>query len=128
MFETRTESKLYVLLGSNCPEPMGKGGLGIKAGDFALRRVEDNVQRLAVGLTLHAGQGQVEIKMLLLQVAQLVLKRLLALLRGEAGVYIDIEAAVIIRDADALDGAGQGDKADIVFEHSKLILTPLMLR
>lgn len=128
MFGTRTESKLYVLLGSNCPEPMGKGGLGIKAGDFALRRVEDNVQRLAVGLTLHAGQGQVEIKMLLLQVAQLVLKRLLALLRGEAGVYIDIEAAVIIRDADALDGAGQGDKADIVFEHSKLILTPLMLR
>ncbi len=128
MFGTRTESKLYVLLGSNCPEPMGKGGLGIKAGDFALRRVEDNVQRLAVGLTLHAGQGQIEIKMLLLQVAQLVLKRLLALLRGEAGVYIDIEAAVIIRDADALDGAGQGDKADIVFEHSKLILTPLMLR
>ena len=63
---------------------MGKGGLGIKAGDFALRRVEDNVQRLAVGLTLHAGQGQVEIKMLLLQVAQLVLKRLLALYAGIA--------------------------------------------
>ena len=53
---------------------------------------------------------------------------LLALLRGETGIYIDIEAAVIIRDADALDGAGQGDKADIVFEHSKLILTPLVLR
>ena len=107
---------------------MGKGGLGIEAGDFALRRVEDDVQRLAVGLTLHAGQGQVEIKMLLLQVAQLVLKRLLALLRGETGVYIDIEAAVIVRDADALDGAGQGDKADIVFEHSKLILTSGALR
>lgn len=60
---------------------MGKGGLGIKAGDFALRRVEDDVQRFAVSLTLHARQGQVEIKMLLLQVAQLVLKRLLALLR-----------------------------------------------
>ena len=107
---------------------MGKGGLGIKTGDFALRRMEDNVQRFAVGLTLLAGQGQIEIKMLLLQMAQLMLKRLLALLRGEAGVYIDIEAAVIIRDADALDGAGQGDKADIVFEHSKLILTPLVLR
>ena len=128
MFETRTESNLYVLLGSNGPEPMGKGRLGIKTGDFALRRVEDNVQRLAVGLTLHAGQGQVEIKMLLLQMAQLMLKRLLTLLRGEARIYIDIEAAVIIRDADALDGAGQGDKADIVFEHSKLILTPLVLR
>lgn len=128
MFETRTESKLYVLLGSNCPEPMGKGRLGIKTGDFALRRMEDNVQRFAVGLTLHAGQGQIEIKMLLLQMAQLMLKRLLTQLRGETGIYIDIEAAVIIRDADALDGAGQGDKADIVFEHSKLILTPLVLR
>lgn len=115
-------------MGRNRPEPMGKGRLGIKTGDFALRRVEDDVQRFAVSLTLHARQGQVEIKMLLLQVAQLVLKRLLALLRGEAGVYIDIEAAVIVRDADALDGAGQGDKADIVFEHSKLILTPLVLR
>ena len=41
MFETRTESKLYVLLGSNRPEPMGKGRLGIKTGDFALRRMED---------------------------------------------------------------------------------------
>ena len=90
--------------------------------------MEDNVQRFAVGLTLHAGQGQIEIKMLLLQVAQLMLKRLLTLLRGETGIYIDIEAAVIIRDADTLDGAGQGDKADIVFEHSKLILTPLVLR
>lgn len=117
-----------MLLGRNRPEPMGKGGLGIKAGDFALRRMEDNVQRFAVSLTLHARQGQVEIKMLLLQVTQLVLKRLLALLRGEAGVYIDIEAAVIVRDADTLDGAGQGDKADIVFEHGKLILTSLMLR
>ncbi len=128
MFETRTRSKLYVLLGRDGPKPMGKGRLRIKAGDFALRRVEDNVQRFAVGLTLHAGQGQIEIKMLLLQMAQLMLKRLLALLRGEAGVYIDIEAAVIVRDADALDGAGQGDQADIVFEHGKLILTPLMLR
>lgn len=128
MFETRTRSKLYVLLGRDGPKPMGKVRLRIKAGDFALRRVEDNVQRFAVGLTLHAGQGQIEIKMLLLQMAQLMLKRLLALLRGEAGVYIDIEAAVIVRDADALDGAGQGDKADIVFEHGKLILTPLMLR
>lgn len=128
MFEARTESKLYVLLGSNRPEPMGKGRLGIKIGDFALRRMEDNVQRFAVGLTLHAGQGQIEIKMLLLQMAQLMLKRLLTLLRGETGIYIDIEAAVIIRDADALDGAGQGDKADIVFEHSKLILSPLVLR
>lgn len=128
MFETRTESKLYVLLGSNRPEPMGKGRLGIKTGDFALQRMEDNVQRFAVGLTLHAGQGQIEIKMLLLQMAQLMLKRLLTLLRGETGIYIDIEAAVIIRDADALDGAGQGDKADIVFEHSKLILSPLVLR
>ena len=35
-----------MLLGSNCPEPMGKGGLGIKAGDFALRRVEDDVGEL----------------------------------------------------------------------------------
>ncbi len=117
-----------MLLDRDCPEPMGKGGLGIKAGDFALRRMEDDVQRFAVGLTLHTRQGQVKIKMLLLQVAQLMLKRLLALLRGEAGVYINIETAVIIRDADALDGAGQGDKADIVFEHSKLILTPLVLR
>ena len=117
-----------MLLERNCPEPMGKGGLGIKAGDFALRRVEDDVQRFAVSLTLHARQGQVEIKMLLLQMAQLMLKRLLALLRGETGVYIDIEAAVIIRDADTLDGAGQADKADIVFEHGKLILTLLMLR
>ena len=86
MFETRTESKLYVLLGSNGPEPMGKGRLGIKTGDFALRRMEDNVQRFAVGLTLHAGQGQIEIKMLLLQMAQLMLKRLLTLLRGETGI------------------------------------------
>ena len=117
-----------MLLGGDGPEPMSKGGLGIKAGDFALRRVEDDVERFAVGLTLHAGQWQVEIKMLLLQMAQLMLKRLLALLRGEAGIYIDIEAAVIIRDADALDGTGQRDKADIVFEHGKLILTPLMLR
>ena len=107
---------------------MGKGGLGIKAGDFALRRVEDDVERFAVGLTFHARQRQVKIEMLLLQVAQLMLKRLLTLLRGETGIYIDIEAAVIIRDADTLDGAGQGDKADIVFEHSKLILTPLVLR
>ena len=98
---------------------MGKGGFGIKAGDFALRRVEDDVQRFAVSLTLHAGQGQVEVEMLLLQMAQLMLKRLLALLRGETGIYIDIEAAVIVRDADALDGAGQGDKADIVFEHGE---------
>ena len=96
---------------------MGKGGLRIKAGDFALRRVEDDVKRFAVSLTLHTGQRQVEVKMLLLQVTQLMLERFLALLRGEAGVYIDIEAAVIIRDADALDGAGQGDKTDIVFEH-----------
>lgn len=117
-----------MLLGRDGPKPMGKGGLRIKAGDFALRRVEDDVQRLAVGLTLHAGQGQVEIEMLLLQMAQLMLKRFLALLRGEAGIYIDIEAAVIIRDADTLDGAGQADKADIVFEHGKLILTLLMLR
>ncbi len=117
-----------MLLERNCPEPMGKGGLGIKAGDFALRRVEDDVERFAVGLTLHARQRQVEIKMLLLQVAQLMLKRLLTLLRGEAGVYIDIEATVIIRDADALDGAGQGDKADIILEHGKLILTPSGLR
>ena len=57
--------------------------------------------------------------MLLLQMAKLMLKRLLALLRGETGVYIDIKAAVIIRDADTLDGAGQGDKADIVFEHGE---------
>lgn len=84
---------------------MGKGGLGIKAGDFALRRVEDDVQRFAVGLTLHAGQGQVEVEMLLLQMAQLMLKRLLALLRGETGIYIDIEAAVIVRDADALNAS-----------------------
>ena len=66
--------------------------------------------------------------MLLLQMAQLMLKRLLALLRGETGVYIDIKAAVIVRDADSLDGAWQGDKADIVFEHGKLILTLAKLR
>lgn len=72
---------------------MGKGRLGIKTGDFALRRMEDNVQRFAVGLTLHAGQGQIEIKMLLLQMAQLMLKRLLTLLRGETGIYIDIKAS-----------------------------------
>ena len=128
MFEARTESKLYVLLGSNRPEPMGKGRLGIKTGDFALRRMEDNVQRFAVGLTLHSLQRDIQIKMLTLQMEQLMFKRLFLLKRGETRIYIDIEAAVIIRDADALDGAGQGDKADIVFEHSKLILTPLVLR
>ena len=43
-----------MLLEQNRLKPMGKSGLGIEAGDLALRRVEDDVQRLAVGLTLHA--------------------------------------------------------------------------
>ena len=108
-----------MLLERNGPEPMGKGGLGIKAGDFALRRMENDIQRLAVCLALHARQGQIEIEMLLLQVAQLMLKRILALLRGETGVYINIKAAVIVRDADALDGARQGDEAEIILEHGE---------
>ena len=124
VFETRTESKLYVLLGSNCPEPMGKGRLGIKTGDFALRRMEDNVQRFAVGLTLHAGQGQIEIKNAPASDGAAHAQASPSRCCGRGGSFIDIEAAVIVRDADALDGAGQGDKADIVFEHRSLFCRP----
>ena len=60
-----------MLLEADGPEPAGKGGLGTEAGDHALGRVQDNIDRLAVGLTLHSLQRDIQIKMLTLQMEQL---------------------------------------------------------
>lgn len=77
-----------MLLEADGPEPAGKGGLGTEAGDHALGRVQDNIDRLAVGLTLHSLQRDIQIKMLTLQMEQLMFKRLFLLKRGETRIYI----------------------------------------
>ena len=74
--------------------------------------MEDDVERFPVRLALHAVNGHVEIKMLVPDMAQLMLQRLLLAGGREAGVDVDIEAAVVIRERHALHLRGQGDEAD----------------
>lgn len=106
-----------MLLEGGGAEPAQEGRLGLKAGQLAGGRVEDDVDALAVGLTLDKVDGQVEKEMLALDMAQLVGEDGLTARVGEKGVDVDIKAAVVIREDDALDGQGQGDEADIVISH-----------
>lgn len=96
---------------------MEKGRLGMKEGELAGRGMEDDVDALTVGLPLRQRQGEVKIKMLAPDMVQLVPERLLPLGRGEAGVDIDIKAAVVIGKDDALDREREGDEADVIVSH-----------
>ena len=70
-------AQIYAQLGAELAQPVGQGVLGVKAGDLPLRRVQHHVQRLPVGLLLHAGHIQIQIKMLLADMPQFVLQGLL---------------------------------------------------
>jgi len=98
-------------------EPMKKGRLGMKERELAGRGMEHNVDALAIGLPLGQAQGEVKIKMLAPDMVQLMLKGLLLFGGGEAGVDIDIKAAVIIGEDDALDREREGDEADVMISH-----------
>ena len=55
--------------------------------------------------------------MLVPDVAQLMLQRRLLAGRGEAGVDVDVKAAVVIREGDPLHLRREGDQADIGVSH-----------
>lgn len=96
---------------------MEKGRLGMKERELAGRGMEHNVDALTVGLPLGQSQGEVKIKMLAPDMVQLMPERLLPLGGGEAGVDIDIKAAVVIGKDDALDREREGDEADVIVSH-----------
>ena len=106
-----------MLLGAEGLEPMGKRGLRIEAGEEALRRVKNHIYMLAIGLALHQADGHIQIKMLLPDMVQLMLQNLLPAGRGQERIDIDVEAAVIIGDADPLHRTGQVHQAKVIINH-----------
>ena len=109
--------KLNVVLGHDVFQPEGEMFFRMKAGDMAGGGMENHIECFAIGLTLHCGDGHVQIKMLGLQVAQLMLQDLSLPFRREKRIEVDIKSAVVIGYADALHLAGQSDMADIIINH-----------
>ena len=66
------------------------------------------------GLTLHSLQRDIQIKMLTLQMEQLMFKRLFLLKRGETRIYIYVKTAVAVRNGYALDSPGHVDQTYII--------------
>ena len=106
-----------MVLAQDVFKPEGEMFFRVKAGDMAGGRMEDHIDGFAFGLTLHGGDGHVQIKMLGFQVAQLMLQNLGLPFRREKRIEVDIKSAVVIGYADALHLAGQSDMADIIINH-----------
>ena len=89
----------------------------MKAGNLAGGRMEDHIESFTLGLTLHNGDGYIQIKMLSLQVTQLMLQNFVLPFGREERIDIDVKGAVVIGYAYALHLAGQGHMADEIINH-----------
>jgi len=77
------KSELYTVLQADAFKPAGKMLGRMKAGELSGRRVEHNIDSFTLGLTLHGGDGQVQIKMLRLKVPELMGQHCVKALGGE---------------------------------------------
>lgn len=106
-----------MLLRGSHAKPVKKSGLRTEAGELAGGRMENNIDALAVSLTLNKGEGEIKIKMLALYVGKLMLQGLLLTGRREGRIDIDIKAAVIIGKDNTLHRQRESDKTNIVINH-----------
>lgn len=106
-----------MLLGTEILKPMGKAGFGIETGDIALGRMENDIDTLALRLALHKLNGHIQIKMLTLDMIELMGQNLLPALLRKAGIYINIKGAIVIGNADTLHTMGQINKAEEIINH-----------